>query len=178
MVLLLLIREQPGINGYVIRSLVDERGMRSWAGVSSSSIYNGLRRIEERGLTSGQVDTAKDDRGPRGRVFRLTSEGTSALESAVRAGLSTTREHDPRFNLALSGLDTLPRDDALRCLAERSEFLAAQAQRLAQKRENSRTRPSLCADLLFDRVIHGIKAEQEWVDAARRRIEQEEEPWA
>lgn len=172
MVLLLLVWEQPGITGYGIRSRADERGMRAWAGVGSSSIYNGLRRVEERGLVTGTVDTAKEDRGPRGRALRLTPRGRAALEAAVRDGLATTREHDPRFNLALSGLEMLHAADAQDCLAARSSFLASEAARLQRRRERDAVdRAPLSVHLLFDRVIHAIRAEQAWVDLARRTIE-------
>ena len=83
LVLLLLIAERPGINGYGIRRLSEERGLAAWAGVASSSIYNGLKRIERRGLATSAPDHHKRDRGPRGQAFRLTPAGLAALRAAV-----------------------------------------------------------------------------------------------
>lgn len=169
-VLLLLIGEHKSTTGYTIRKNVEGRGLAAWAGVSSSSIYNGLKRVEDQGFATSREDTTKRGRGPRGRTFSLTPAGARTLKTAIREGLSTTREHDPRFNLALSGIDQISPGEALLGLAERSRFLDSEAARL---RAVALAQPehSVGAQLLFDRIIHSIEAERRWVDSARHRLE-------
>ena len=169
-VLLLLIGEQPGINGYTIRRLVKERGLSAWAGVGSSSIYNGLKKIEEQGLAVSAPDTQKQDRGPRGQLFRLTRSGRKALLHAIIDGLSSTREHDPRFNIALCGIDQLGLGEAAECLHRRSAFLETEYDRVSDVRRGDGGLP-LSAELLFDRILHAIEAEQSWTQAAAVKVE-------
>lgn len=171
LVLLLLIAERPGINGYGIRRLADERGFTAWAGVASSSIYNGLKRIERSGLADSAPDHEKRDRGPRGQAFRLTAAGLTALRAAIGDALALTREHDPRFNIALSGVDLLGLDEAADRLDQRVAFLAAEEARLADVRDSQPGLP-LPAELLFDRVINAIAAERHFSAAAARRLRQ------
>lgn len=169
LVLLLLIAERPGINGYGIRRLSEERGLAAWAGVASSSIYNGLKRIERRGLATSAPDHHKRDRGPRGQAFRLTPAGLAALRAAVADGLGTAREHDPRFNIALSGIEQLGQAEAADRLGQRAEFLGVEAGRLAAVRTGQAGLP-LGADLLFERISNAIEAERRWTLAAAARL--------
>ena len=168
-VLLLLIGERPAINGYTIRRLVKERGLSAWAGVGSSSIYNGLKGIEARDLAVSTVDTQKQDRGPRGQLFRLTRPGKEALRSAIADGLSSTREHDPRFNIALCGIDQLGLGETAECLHRRLAFLDAEYDRVRVAYERGGDLP-LSARLLFDRILHGIEAEKVWTRAAATQV--------
>jgi len=168
-VLLLLIGERPGINGYTIRRLVKERGISAWAGVGSSSIYNGLKRIEARDLAVSAVDTQKQDRGPPGQLFRLTRYGKEALLGAIADGLSSTREHDPRFNIALCGIDQFGLGETVECLQRRSAFLEVEYDRVSDVYERGEDLP-LSARLLFDRILHGIEAEQAWTRAAATKV--------
>ena len=47
LVILSLICEQP-LHGYQIEQEITQRNMRAWTGLSTSSIYYILRRLEER----------------------------------------------------------------------------------------------------------------------------------
>ena len=168
LVVALLIGESPGINGYTIRKHAEQRGLDAWAGVASSSIYNALKALEGRGFATSEPDTRKLGRGPRGRSFELTAPGKDALHDAVVAALAGSREHDPRFNIALAGLETIPASTAADCLRRRAAFLTSESERL-RVRSEAESLP-LSAVLLFDRIIHAIEAERSWVQHACRVI--------
>ena len=163
--LLLLLSESPGISGYTINRLVEQRGYRAWAGIGTSSIYARLKKIEQRGFATSAPDDKKSGRGPQGRLFTLTAEGRKVLEHEVEIGLSTTREHDPRFNLALCGLHLLSKHKVDRLLTKRRYFLATEQRRLERVFESQRDALDRGARLLFERIIHGIAAEIHWLDA-------------
>lgn len=169
LVLLLLVAEQPDINGYGIRRRVEERGMAAWAGVASSSIYNRLKQMEERGLARSAPDTKKQDRGPRGQVYRLTGAGRRAMKKAIAESLASTREHDPRFNIALCGVDELGPAVAAQALDQRAEFLGSAHADLTAFRGDPSELP-LTADLLYDRILHGMEAERAWTITAAARL--------
>ena len=162
--LLLLLSESPGISGYTINRLVEQRGYRAWAGIGTSSIYARLKKIEQRGFATSAPDDKKSGRGPQGRLFTLTTEGRKVLEHEVEIGLSTTREHDPRFNLALCGLHLLSKHKVDRLLTKRRYFLATEQRRLERVFESQRDALDRGARLLFERIIHGIAAEIRWLD--------------
>ncbi|MEZ4811955.1 MAG: hypothetical protein R2883_00420 [Caldisericia bacterium] len=69
----------------------------------------------------------------KGNVFTLTKIGEEALSEMVKEGLSKTRENNPLFNLALSGLDILSKDEVIACLSKRIKFLESEAERLRGK---------------------------------------------
>lgn len=162
-VLLLLISEQPKSNGYQIRQTVIERGMAAWAGVSSSSIYVMLKKLQVRGFVTSKEDVDKRTKGAKGQVYTLSGVGKTALASAIEEALSGCREHDPRFNIALSGLDNLELHDVSACLEMRRSFLNTEIGRLAEVEASQRHLP-LAATLLFDHIKSGIEAEVRWLD--------------
>lgn len=164
MVLLTLIAEEPGINGYTLRQRVEARGLDAWAGVGASSIYNGLKRLESRRLVASKPDLHKDRKGPTGQAFTVTAKGARTLRSAVADALASTREHDPRFNIALAAIDLLEPAEAVRCLRERSRFLDAEHERIAAARDQQRPLPPSAA-LLFDRILHAIAGERAWTES-------------
>ena len=171
--LLLLIWETPGANGYRLRTRVADRGMEAWAGVSASSIYVVVKKLEREGWIASAEDRDKRSKGPKGRVFSILPKGETALRAAIRHGLSHTREYDPRFNIALSGLRVLGPQDAAACLHHRAAFLAAEQTRLSTSRQAQAQLP-LEADLLFARIENAITAEKEWLAQAILRLEQPE----
>jgi len=163
LVLLILIAERARINGYQIRKAVIDRGMEAWAGVSTSSIYVMLRKLETRELVSSQEDTQKRTKGARGQVYSISPRGKSALRCAIQSALSECREHDPRFNIALSGLENMDIQEAALCLKKRCLFLALELGRLVEVEESQGHLP-LPAMLLFDHVKDGIQAEVGWLE--------------
>ena len=49
-VLMLIVKEHGPISGYSTQRLVDEAGYREWAGIGSTSIYSGLKKLHAKGL--------------------------------------------------------------------------------------------------------------------------------
>lgn len=164
-VLLTLIAEEPGINGYNLRRRVQARGLDAWAGVAASSIYNGLKRIEDHRFVSSKPDLHKDRKGPTGHAFTVTVKGAKALHGAVAEALTSGREHDSRFNIALAAIDLLDPIEGARCLRQRSVFLAAEHERISAVRDQQRPLP-MSAELLFDRILHALDSERTWTESA------------
>lgn len=160
--LLLLLAEQSEASGYTLDAQVERRGYRAWAGIGTSSIYARLRILEERGWATSRPGTEKRGRGPIPRLVSLTPAGHARARAFVVDGLSTTREHDPRFNLALSGMELLAPRTVAECLDRRRAFLRAEHARVAALAAlpGNDSRP---ARLLFARSLHCITAELAWL---------------
>jgi DNA-binding PadR family transcriptional regulator len=171
--LLLLIVEHEHVNGYQLRQAVIQRGMEAWAGVGASSIYVMLKKLEKRHLVSSQQDTGKSTKGARGKLYSAVPEGKTILLDAIRQGLSQCREHDPRFNIALSGLQNLSLREVSKCLQERNVFLTGELTRLGTTEQSQDALP-LPARLLFDHIKFGINSEIDWLKKAVSQLPNED----
>ena len=172
--LLLLISENPGVNGYSLRKLVAERGMEAWAGVGSSSIYVVLKKLESREFVASSDDFEKQTKGPRGKVFTVLPHGEAELLAALEKALSQSREHDSRFNIALCGMNLLGANRTVECLHSRTNFLENELHKISNVEKNQLALP-LHARLLFGRIKCGIKAEYQWIEQAIETISAEGE---
>jgi len=168
--LLLLISEMPRVNGYRLRQTVADRGIENWAGVSSSSIYVVLKKLEKCGFIDVEDDLEKETKGPRGKVYSLTVSGGSTMKHATEQSLSETREHDPRFKIALSGMDFLGASKTIMCLNKRCTFLEFELARLTDVEAKQPELP-LSAQLIFDQTKHSIGAEIAWLKVAVSKIQ-------
>ena len=57
-----LLDEVGPASGYRVLTLVAERGMNEWAGLSASSVYNNLRKLCRSGLAASVPDLEKNGR--------------------------------------------------------------------------------------------------------------------
>ena len=69
MVLLQIIAEKEGISGYGINQIVKERGYREWADIGMTSIYVGLKKLEDKKLVKFKIHTGKIGKGPVPKIF-------------------------------------------------------------------------------------------------------------
>jgi len=173
-VLLLLISEMPHANGYQLRQTVENRGIEEWAGVSSSSIYVVLKKLEDRKFVASSLDVTKTSKGPKGKVFEVLEGGKPALHNAILEGLSERRENDRRFMIALSGIELIGYNRSIMCLRRRIEFLNETLCKICAKADTQKGIP-LSGKLLFCRTESVIKSEIHWVETAINSIRAIEE---
>lgn len=134
--LLQLISENGELSGYEINKLIEERGYREWANIGETSIYSGLDKLNKKVLVEFYVDAYKQGKGPLPKKFKLTDKGKETLRDEVLRALSTTRERDRRFDLALASILLLVPEEAILALNKRKEFLANESERLKNKLES------------------------------------------
>jgi hypothetical protein len=70
------------------------------------------------------------------KKFKLTDKGKETLKDEVLGALSTTRERDRRFDLALASIPFITPEEAVIALSKRKEFLASESERLNNKLES------------------------------------------
>lgn len=134
--LLQLISENGELSGYEINKLIEERGYREWADIGETSIYTGLDKLEKKKLAEFYIYADKQGRGPLPKKFKLTDRGKETLKNEILEALSTTRERDRRFDLALASIPLLTPEEAILALNKRKEFLANESERLKNKFES------------------------------------------
>ncbi|MEE9429234.1 MAG: PadR family transcriptional regulator [Paracoccaceae bacterium] len=172
--LLSIISECGSLNGYQLKRTVDERGLQAWAGVSASSIYVVLKKLEKRGFVFSSPDTNKRSRGPRGQIFVVTDSGKQTLQHEIKGALSGSREHDARYNIALSNLAMLPQPEFLQCCVARLRFLKDERKRISE-RDAEQTNQPLGASLLFQRILNGMDAEIFWTTSLIANLKQQKD---
>lgn len=135
--LLQLIAECGQASGYDLNKLIGRRGYREWANIGTTSVYAGLKKLQDKGLIDSAAHAVeKSGKGPAPSRFVMTEAGRSALRSEIIVGLSSSRERDPRFDLGLAALPFVDKGEAVEALRERLEFLKTTSQQIRHKYES------------------------------------------
>jgi DNA-binding PadR family transcriptional regulator len=99
--------EKKAASGYALAAVARARGMERWAGLSASSVYKGLRRLEEAGLVKAGPSEKQRAKGPPGRAHKLTAAGTRALRRHLYDGLLAAPEQSTRYRLSLAFIEVV-----------------------------------------------------------------------
>ena len=134
-ILLQIICDKTEVSGYEINQLIKERGYKEWADIGTTSIYVGLNKLSGKKLVASYMDMAKQGRGPLPRRFAITNEGKELLQQETLVALSTSRERDFRFDLALAAIPFLATVEVITALKSRKDFLLEVANKINQKLE-------------------------------------------
>jgi len=170
--LLGLLHQQPQ-SGYDLRKIFAETAMGNYSS-SPGAIYPALKRLETRGLISGEIDDAKELR-PR-KLFSPTPEGRAIFRYWLRAEISADD--------VSRGLDTLMLRFAFHSLlddqAASREFLLALAARLdtyldelEDQRKMIPEQVPLQPRLALDAGIEQTRAAARWAHKAARQFKEE-----
>ena len=158
--ILSLIVEQP-MHGYQIEQVIEARGMREWTEIGFSSIYYILKKLEERGLVTSQIEQS-EGRGPARKVFKLTDAGR---EEWYLRSLETLREParlPVPFLLGLSGFPTYDPAEARSALRNYMTKLEARRTHLLERAEAQRPLPPHVT-AMFSHSQSMIEAEIAWL---------------
>jgi DNA-binding PadR family transcriptional regulator len=136
LMLLQLIAECGQASGYDLNKLIGRRGYREWANIGTTSVYVGLKKLQDKGLIESAAPAAeKSGKGPAPSRYAMTEAGQDALRREMIACLSATRERDPRFDLGLVALPLVDKDEAVAALRKRLEFLESASRQIRHKYE-------------------------------------------
>lgn len=164
-ILLQIIYDREIISGYEINQLIKDRGYREWADIGTTSIYVGLNKLYKRKLLNSYIDIEKQGRGPVPRKFEITEEGKAILQQETLEALSSTRERDFKFDLALAAIPHVPKAAVLDALQQRKRFLTEVADGLNQKLEAFKKKQvPVNMQALYWHPLILIKNEMEFMD--------------
>lgn len=108
--LLMLLAEQP-MHGYKIEQEIENRSMREWTEISTSSIYKLLRKMETNGLVGSKIKLSRNNLSQK--VYSMTSAGRKTLKEKISVLISEPEKIIYRIDLATSHLDQLTKQEAL-----------------------------------------------------------------
>jgi DNA-binding PadR family transcriptional regulator len=165
-----LVAEKPR-HGYEIEGVIEARGMRDWTEIGFSSIYYILRKLEDKGLVTSQMQEPSG-RGPARKVFQVTEEGQQIWYQETLKTLNTPEPSPTPFLLGMSALPAFPTGEAIQALEEYREKLIENRDELKQRWEEQAVEPlPYFVDAMFDYGVAMIEAEIEWITAFIQRIQ-------
>jgi DNA-binding PadR family transcriptional regulator len=174
LMLLELIFEGKEVSGYEINALVEKRGFREWADIGTTSIYIGLKKLEQKGLLESYVNMEKKGRGPLPRYFRLNKKGIEILKDEIFDALSTTRERDRRFDLGLAGIPFITRSKAISAFQTRKDFLKREKKRVNIKfEEQGGKKLPLSVRKIFEHPLYLMDQEIVFIDSIIKDLKKE-----
>ena len=170
-IILQIVYERKEVSGYEIDQWIAERGYRAWADIGTTSIYTGLAKLGKKRLVSSYLDTAKYGRGPLPRKFSITAAGQEVLRQEIITALSSSRERDYRFDLAIAAMGLVERKEVTAALKQRKELLAATAAHMeAVYAAQGGAALALSRRALFQHPLLCIRSEIAFVDSLLQEL--------
>lgn len=171
-ILLQIIYDKEMVSGYEINQLIKARGYREWADMGTTSIYVGLNNLNKRKLVTSYIDVDKQGKGPVPKKYEMTEEGKKVLQQETLEALSSTRERDFKFDLALAAIPHVPKEAVLAALQQRKSFLTEVADGINQKFEDLKKKQlPVNLQALYWHPLILIKNEMEFMDSLIEDLE-------
>lgn len=164
-----LLAEKP-MHGYQIEQIIEERGMREWTNIGFSSIYYILEKLRKIGWLENVLESG-EGKGPARQIFSLTNTGKDAWERAVISALSHPRRRSSNFQLGLSNLLLLEKEQIISSLEKYVNVLEQKYQHLMEKFAKHEGNLPWNASAMFDLSLTQIKTEMDWVKAFIKMID-------
>lgn len=169
-VVLGLLAEEP-LYGYELLERFRDRGMGLWAEVGKASVYQTLRRIEQRGLASGRAEEGTE--GPDRRVYRITAAGRAHLRSGLRERFSGTAPYGSDANVALGFTHLLSAEEAKHGIRERRARLGELRTAIAEERSRAAATGGAARTValrLIELQDAFASAEEAWLDSFESQL--------
>lgn len=128
-ILLSIVNEKPSY-AYEIDKTIELRQMRRWVKVGVASIYQVLKRLEEKKLVYSQKE--KEGRMPERKRYHVTDDGKAALVEASKRLLSGFEWHYLDLNVGLETSDLLSTTEISDCIKKRLARVQANRKRLEE----------------------------------------------
>lgn len=116
-VVLLSIVNERASYAYEIDKTIESRDMRRWIKIGVASIYQVLKRLEDKKLVSSQME--KEGKMPERKRYYITDSGKTALVEASKKLLSNFEWFYLDLNVGLESSDCLTPDEITNCLMQR-----------------------------------------------------------
>ncbi len=181
-VILGLVSETPS-HAYSINQRIDERGMRDWTEIGTSSIYKIINKLEEDKLVESYIEEV-DNRIRK--IYRITDFGFVILKNKVYKVISEfkgRRDHD--YDIALSMYPLLSKEELIRAFKNSVEIIKNDIEMLNKKEKISRQQSMtqwgmypLNIKALFVRPIKMMETHIEFINWMLEKIEEEKTPWS
>jgi len=145
-----LICEEPS-HAYLLDKKIEDRGMRDWTNIGTSSIYSDLNQLDNDGLVESYTEEV-DNRIRR--VYRITSYGHEILKSKTYNVLKEYYgRNDENYYVAFSMLPLLGKNQQIEAISHSTQKIEKHIKELEQMLEKNSQMPINVTGLF----IHPIK---------------------
>ncbi len=175
-VLILGVLSKEPLHGYDVRRQLEEWHAEQWAHVAYGSIYSALSKMAGEGL----VEVVGSDRGVRGAgriTYAITERGRQDFLRLLRDYWWGEQPTIDPFQVALTFMDRLPRDEVLTALRQRAARSRAFLEAFETMWPSIRP-PDLPRFMIENRrldIAH-VEAELRWIEDVIPKIERGDLP--
>jgi len=176
LILGILQKKQP-LHGYAIRRELELWNTEKWANIAYGSIYSALNKMAEEELIEAVNPDQTEKRSPR-TEYIITESGKQEFERLLRDYWWAWKPVIDPFQVALTFMDCLPREELLAALRYRAEglrsFLAAYSVSEIWKVSYPNTPRHIAENLRL--VTAHSEAELRWLEEVIGKVERGELP--
>ncbi|TKJ41661.1 hypothetical protein CEE37_03585 [candidate division LCP-89 bacterium B3_LCP] len=167
-----LLREK-NYHGYELKKEIQHR-MSHWTDVKFGSIYHALRKLVDRGAVEKAAEERQSGR-PERTIYRITKSGEEEFLVLLRDLLNRFQRVYLEFNIGFYFAGSVPTKELDDILSRRIDY----HHELVEKLENHKNMPYFqeipgVTEVILENSIFHLKAEEEWLKFARKRINKED----
>ncbi|MBU2700954.1 hypothetical protein Ga0466249_002065 [Sporomusaceae bacterium BoRhaA] len=171
LLILQIICEGVTISGYEMDQLVKDRGYKECTASETVFVGAALNKLMNRQLVTFATDAAGTTCDPLLRKVAITHEGKTILRQEILAALSSSRERDVRFDLAVAAIPFLAREAVIAALEQRKKFLLEIAEHIQVLFESQGGKKlPLHLQALFNHPLLFIQHELDFMDVLIQKL--------
>ena len=171
-----VVRLKQPIHGYDVRRELEAWRADYWANIAYGSIYFALKKLSEEGLLEA-VETDQVGKRPARTTYRVTARGEAEFQQLLREHWWEQKPAIDPFQVALTFMDQLPRDELLSALRHRIALAdsAGEALSYAATEKVRYGAQRHVAENLRLYAAH-LETERRWAEAAIEQVERGDLP--
>jgi len=161
-----LLLEKP-MYGYEIEKIIEERNMRQWTEIAFSSIYYVLKKLEEKNLVEGETINKY---GRARKTYFATELGHEVMRNKVKDLVSNYEKLISGFDLGMSKLDILSKEEALECF---ETYLSSVEEKIDRIKCINKTLKIDCPEhilALSNRCLAHLNTEKEFITEFKEKF--------
>ncbi|MBA2860578.1 PadR family transcriptional regulator [Methanococcus maripaludis] len=166
-----LLLEKP-MYGYEIEKMIEERKMRHWTEIAFSSIYYVLKKLEEKQIVESETENKC---GRARKIYFATDFGKSIMREKVKELISNYEKSISGFDLGMSNLDILSKEEALECFENYIKSVEEVINRMTDVNDTVKkyNRPENIL-ALSNRLLLHLNTEKEFIQEFKEKFKENE----
>ncbi len=163
-------------HGYEIRQELESWNAANWANIAYGSIYFALNKMAQEGLVQAQAD--EDNSQPGRIVYTITPAGKNEFFKLLRQQWWQVKPLIDPFQVALTFMTELPREELIAALNYRHDYLKAlikSFEQMAPLRVQEQKAPRHIIENITLSIEH-MKTEMNWIKSTLQKVEQGDLP--